>query len=49
MPLYLIHHLILVWMAIARRGRRRWWTNATFPYLAASDYVQEGLSDLVND
>jgi hypothetical protein len=48
--LYFIHHLILVfWMAIARRRRWRWWTNATLSHLAAGDYVQEGLGDLVND
>jgi hypothetical protein len=30
-------------------GRRRWWTNATLSYLAAGDYMQEGLGDLMND
>jgi hypothetical protein len=48
--LHFIHYLILIfWMAVARRGRRRWWTNATLSYLAAGDYMQEGLGDLVND
>ena len=40
---------ILVWLAVARGGRRRGLANATLSYLTAGDYIQEGLDNLVND